>query len=80
MFVAITVNNGKPVFCKNPIETTENLEDAFIFSSRDEAEMIVKESKEIYSLNASVLEILEGQMQQEEPQEQKHELMIVKQA
>jgi hypothetical protein len=59
MFVAITgvTEFGQPLFCVNPAKTTVEIKNAFWWPTRQEAERVLKEAKEVYDLDAFPIEV-----------------------
>jgi hypothetical protein len=60
MFVAVTgiTDQGQPLFCVNPVTTSVELKKAFSWIDQTDAQRTINESKEIYDLNAFVVEII----------------------
>lgn len=61
MFVAITEISeyGQPLYCVNPVKTSTNLGKAFIWNDYEDAQRTLKESKEIYDLEAFIVKMSE---------------------
>ena len=62
MFIAITAitENGQPLYCINPVETTGDMDQAFTWATKAEADQVLREAKAAYNLDAVAVEIVKA--------------------
>jgi hypothetical protein len=78
MFVAITEISeyGQPLYCVNPVKTSTNLGKAFIWNDYEDAQRTLKESKEVYDLEAFIVKMSEPKTK-EKSKDQNNKLVAI---